>query len=382
MPNHDFTFHIDAKPLADSLLSLEDFVIGSNYVEILGKRHNFPDTQCLNDVCTYTVSADEDRVVFWVDKELAGTAPVTRLINLNRGKKVEGSGVINTWYRAGVEGPQKLHPSVRRQLQGGIGNCSEKCMVSDDDFMCIFEDDPTSCILCATQYYEYCTNADTDVACAYFLCLNECGSGIIMTETPYRKCYRDDFQRYIRVKYDKFAAYGTDHMINEYKPTIGAELIGGISTSYEIIDPVPAFERGLYYNGYSATSTFQGLNLGTEFNIGFWLKPFYFDGLFSVIDPTNGDMILQMKRREPDANENVSIAWTMKTEGRNSEFYATSIADPSFSGFYQMENIWWLLTLRVNAEFSEDEDEFAASFRIYYNNQFGGDTINLVRDYF
>ena len=378
MPNHDFTFHIDAKPYADTLLSIKDFVIGSNYVEILGRRHDFPDAQCVNDVCTYTVSADEDRVVFWVDKELAGTAPVTRVINLHSGKKIEGSGVINTWYRAGVAGPQKLHPSAHRQLQG-IDNCSSKCMEGE----CIFAQDPTSCIICAMQYYEYCTEYDSDVACPYFICLEECGSGIIMENDPYRRCYRAENSRYERTIWDKFEAYMTDHMINEFKYNIGVNLIGGAQESYEIVDPVPAFQRGLYYNGYSAVSTFQGLNLGTDFNIGFWLKPFHFDALFSVFDNRSGEMILQMIRREPEnENEVTSIAWTMKTEENVSNFYATSIADKQFEAFYELENIWWLLTLRVNAGYSADANDFAASFRIYYNNQFGGDTINLERDYF
>ena len=76
----------------------------------------------------------------------------------------------------------------------------------------------------------------------------------------------------------------TDHDVNEYKPNIGVQLVGGAMISYEIIDPVPAFARGLYYNGYSSASTFNGLNLGTDFNVGFWLKPFYFDALLSVFD--------------------------------------------------------------------------------------------------
>ena len=114
MPPHDFTFHIDATQLAETLLSTQDLVIGTSFVEVQGTRYDFPDVECENDVCTYTVSGDEDRVLFWVEKELAGTAPVKRKINLHISDKVTGDGVLNTWYRAGVEGPQSQHPSLRR----------------------------------------------------------------------------------------------------------------------------------------------------------------------------------------------------------------------------------------------------------------------------
>ena len=50
--------------------------------------------------------------------------------------------------------------------------------------------------------------------------------------------------------------------------------------------------------------TFEGLNLGTEFNIGYWCKPFHFDGLFTIFaidpsQPTGLKRILEMNRREP-----------------------------------------------------------------------------------
>lgn len=106
---------------------------------------------------------------------------------------------------------------------------------------CIFAQDPTSCIICAMQYYEYCTEYDSDVACPYFICLEECGSGIIMENDPYRRCYRAENSRYERTIWDKFEAYMTDHMINEFKYNIGVNLIGGAQESYEIVDPVPAF---------------------------------------------------------------------------------------------------------------------------------------------
>ena len=43
MPMHDFTFHIDAEPHAEILLSTQDLVIGTTYVEVLGTRYDFPD---------------------------------------------------------------------------------------------------------------------------------------------------------------------------------------------------------------------------------------------------------------------------------------------------------------------------------------------------
>ena len=86
----------------------------------------------------------------------------------------------------------------------------------------------------------------------------------------------------IRTIWDKFQTYGTDLAVNEYKSDIGVNLNGGVLPSLEIIDPIPAFERGLYFNGYSAVMTFNFLNLGTEFNFGYWLKPYHFDGLFTI----------------------------------------------------------------------------------------------------
>ena len=44
MPLNEFTFHIEAKSVADILLETNDFVIASNYVELLGTRYEFPDS--------------------------------------------------------------------------------------------------------------------------------------------------------------------------------------------------------------------------------------------------------------------------------------------------------------------------------------------------
>ena len=86
----------------------------------------------------------------------------------------------------------------------------------------------------------------------------------------------------IKTVWDKFLTYDTEYAINEYKAHIGVNLNGGVGAWSEIIDPIPASQRGLYFNGYSAVMTFNFLNLGTEFNFGYWVKPFYFEGLFTV----------------------------------------------------------------------------------------------------
>ena len=58
MPAFDFTFRFDAPRLADVLLTTDTFVIGTSFVEIHEERHEFPDTHCMSDECTYTVSFD------------------------------------------------------------------------------------------------------------------------------------------------------------------------------------------------------------------------------------------------------------------------------------------------------------------------------------
>ena len=83
MPPHDFTFHIDASSSAKSLISTKKLAIGSNFVEVFGKRYEFSDVYCLSDVCSYTVSGDEDRILVWIENELAVTVPVERKIYLH-----------------------------------------------------------------------------------------------------------------------------------------------------------------------------------------------------------------------------------------------------------------------------------------------------------
>jgi len=66
-PHKDFTIRIEAERLADELLITDNFVIGSSYIEFLGKRFEFDTASCLDDVCVYTVSYDhaEHRLLFW-----------------------------------------------------------------------------------------------------------------------------------------------------------------------------------------------------------------------------------------------------------------------------------------------------------------------------
>ena len=78
MPPFDFTFSFDAQRLANVLLSTDHFIIGTSFVEIYEERHEFPEAKCMSDECTYTVSVDEDRLLFWVGSELAGVVPMTR----------------------------------------------------------------------------------------------------------------------------------------------------------------------------------------------------------------------------------------------------------------------------------------------------------------
>ena len=63
---------------------------------------------------------------------------------------------------------------------------------------------------------------------------------------------------------------------NEEKTDIGVNLIGGELEEWEWADPIPAYQRGLFFTGYSSWMTFQGLNLGTDFTIGAWVKPYDF----------------------------------------------------------------------------------------------------------
>ena len=107
MPTHDFTFHIDAVVSTGTgiLLTTQNMVIGTNFVEVFGTRYEFADAQCLSDVCSYIVSCDDDRILFWVDKELVGTAPVQRMVNIQIGEKIKGDGVLDVWYIAAVMGP-------------------------------------------------------------------------------------------------------------------------------------------------------------------------------------------------------------------------------------------------------------------------------------
>ena len=202
-------------------------------------------------------------------------------------------------------------------------------------------------------------------------------------------CRRPDGFIWERTIWDKFLTYGTSDALNEFKGNIGVKLRGSLADYAEITDPIPAYQRGLYFNGYSAFMTFEGLNLGTEFNIGYWCKPFHFDGLFTIFaidpsQPTGLKRILEMNRREPQAvDEFLSINWVMSTiENFNIEYYATSIADANFGINYQLEDVWWLLNLRVGSGYSVDEGRFASSYRIYWNNLFGGNTLPVFEDFF
>ena len=114
MPPFDFTFSFDAPRLANVLLSTDHFVIGTSFVEIYEERHEFPEAKCMSDECTYTVSVDEDRLLFWVGSELAGVVPMTRQVDLHNTDKIVCDDVINARYLAGVVGPQSKH--LERQL--------------------------------------------------------------------------------------------------------------------------------------------------------------------------------------------------------------------------------------------------------------------------
>lgn len=110
MPPHDFTFRFEAPRLAEILLTTDNFIIGSSYVEIYGKRHDFDDAHCLDDVCVYTISADAERLLFWVDFELIGNVPITRALDINQGDKIPGEHVLNTYYKLGIYGPERENP--------------------------------------------------------------------------------------------------------------------------------------------------------------------------------------------------------------------------------------------------------------------------------
>ena len=54
---------------------------------------------------------------------------------------------------------------------------------------------------------------------------------------------------------------------------IAVDLVGGSSRENQLEDPVPSFHRGLFFNGKSTYMTMKNLNLGTDFAVGYWLKP-------------------------------------------------------------------------------------------------------------
>lgn len=110
MPPDDFTFRFEAPRLADILLTSPNLIIGSTYVEIFGARHEFGEATCLDEVCVYTVSADAERLLFWVDFELIGTAPIVRELNIMYGDKIPGEHVLNTMYKKGIYGPVRENP--------------------------------------------------------------------------------------------------------------------------------------------------------------------------------------------------------------------------------------------------------------------------------
>ena len=58
-------------------------------------------------------------------------------------------------------------------------------------------------------------------------------------------------------------------------------------------------------------------------------------------------------------------------------------SDQNMAFLYDLEGSkWWLFILRVNAKYVPNDDNFAVNMRIYYNRLFGGDTIDIVEDYF
>jgi hypothetical protein len=153
-PNRDFTFRIEASRLADELLISDVIIIGSSYMVILGKRHEFDTAACLDDTCVYTISYDhaEDRFLFWQDFELRGSASAGRQINLQLVEKIPGDEVSDVWYTWDVRGPMRHTP---RRLQT---NCHENC----GDMGCNIDENPTACLNCNSELYRYDTASTRD----------------------------------------------------------------------------------------------------------------------------------------------------------------------------------------------------------------------------
>ena len=398
-PHKDFTIRIEAERLADELLITDNFVIGSSYIEFLGKRFEFDTASCLDDVCVYTVSYDhaEHRLLFWQDFELRGSAEVSRDIFLHQVEKIPGVGVNEVWYTWDVRGPMRHTP---RRLQT---NCHPNC----GSLGCNIDDNPTACLSCNEQLLRYdtaSTRDDEQYVGQYYLCLISCATSVVMDLSTAAQafgrgeCVRDK-EGTREWLWSKFTAedYLRGGPINEEKTDIGVNLIGGDSELAELSDPIPAYQRGLYFTGYSSWMTFENLNLGTDFTIGAWVKAYDFRAFYEIYKP--GGVIptfpedasfLRVGRYDPPPekpNERSAVGWAIRTWNNDqflTEAYANTMASTASStiSLYDMEEHWWLLMLRVNAKYVPSEDSFALNMRMYYNENFGGDDFTLLNDYF
>jgi hypothetical protein len=140
------------------------------------------------------------------------------------------------------------------------------------------------------------------------------------------------------------------------------------------------------------------MNLGTDFTIGAWVKPYEFESFYEIYKPagvipeTPEDvMFLSVGRWEPDEdnvkNERASVGWGIRTWMNDdviTRSYANTIASTAAStiNLYQLEDHWWLLMIRVNSKFVPADDSFALNMRMYYNENFGGDDFTIPNDYF
>lgn len=101
------------------------------------------------------------------------------------------------------------------------------------------------CITCADPFFIYDTASKAgDDPGVYMLCLKECGSGIpaVIDESDIffpKRCVRDPDADF-RFIWNKFGMYGDPNIINEEKPELGVNLVGGADADPSVSDPVPA----------------------------------------------------------------------------------------------------------------------------------------------
>jgi len=341
----EYTLHMEAKSHAGVLLDAGDLIIGHDYIIQNGMRHDFADATCNDSICTYTTSVGAYSINHYVNDDLVGTVEKESGPKINTSNKVIGDQVVfSKIFWGSARKPMKVRPSRRLQT----GECSDKCGATAVGVGCRDADSPTGCLFCREDLYIYDAGSTSNsFQGTYFLCVRQCGTGLDVSENP-NMCTRNPDVDDMWLWQKFWTPEGTNYAdINQ--SVRGIDSIGGVEEGWDYLDPYPAYQRGLYFTGYSSFLQFHNMNLGTDFTFGAWFKPFLFDSVFAVYTPFP-ELEPRIVLTSTTENGLLTFAWKVYLEGEGETFtIARNPADPSLSSLYPILNTWFLCSLRINA---------------------------------